>query len=281
MKRRTALPIALVALGTGAVVFLATVKGSGQERVEATRALAARFLDTEPESLALRHGPRRVGAGLHRVAYTSVGWEGMDANTKEADPRKMRAEVSIEHGMVFSATWPSLSPAQAPDGRTPDVEEAVERGRAFLTERCSVFTDENTLTQTMEYGSDGCHAIGMMWRGPGPGDNEHWIDLRVSAIEYAPVSYVLYLMQPDPPASRPINVTREEAYQTAAREVPKAYEDAKFVVMPVSTATGFAPRGEPVYRVSILVGELGAELWGIHATTGEVIKERNHLPPLE
>jgi len=72
-------------------------------------------------------------------------------------------------------------------------------------------------------------------------------------------------------------VTEEEARAIAEQVVRERFGDVRFEVLPVATDTPLAEWGQPAYRVTIYTGPLSLWMFGVHATTGEVLDQL--LPP--
>lgn len=274
MRRlRYALIVLLVAI---AVSFGLWVRAQGEpEAPDPLRDLAAAFLDVESVDLVRQAGPGVEFPWNHRDTARLVEYRTRDGY--DADGGGLSGAwvaVTVSPAVPLMADWRR-------EGRPPGADPSrllsagtLERMSAeWLTAHFPAFSEQDTLKKTTPLEVEEPPIVLFDWAGPGPGDLTHHVQIGLSRVDGAPCRFIAGFRAPAPPAATPIQISEEEARAIAETVVRERFGDAPFWVQPVGTDTAFAAWGQPVYAVLVHTGPLSPALFGVHATTGEVLDQ--------
>ena len=242
------------------------------------RDLAAEFLGADPADLVRQPGPGTELPWNHRDIAVLVTYE-----TKEGYRGRglhgAWASVAVEPQVIMMAHWSRATPSIWARARGPlDDDRLQAMGAEFLKTHFPPFGDQDVLENAKNSGGTESPIVLLDWAGPGPGDHTHKVQIGLSRVDGAPVRFSAHFRAPAPPPATPIRISEEEARAIAEQVVRERIGDVRFHVVAVATDTPLAEWGQPVYRVVAYKGPLSPHMFGIHATTGEVLELRP--PPL-
>lgn len=245
------------------------------------RDLTADFLGVESDTLA------KTGTGQdHR-------WNGRDSTRlfsyRTVDSsipydhslRQVSARVVADPPLILSAIWHRTPPpAGTAHDELLDVETLERMSAEFLRDRFAFFGEDSKMTSSFEGRSESIPIAAFTWEGPGPGDNTHSLQVRLSRVDGSPCGLLGGYRAPAPPAISPINISEEQARELAApvqERLQERFGDVEFDFHSVGTDTPVAEWGEPVYVIVAWSSPTAPWFFGIHATTGEILDDM--LPP--
>jgi hypothetical protein len=244
------------------------------------RAVAARFLGVAAKDLVHRPSP-----GDKAPADRAEVWYELQ-KTQASGLSSASLSVKRKGQYVRLCAWTYLTP---PRHRVTDAQ-ARTVGQAFLKAKFPFYRSNLPI---------GCRVTG------DPSDRTCAFTQAVpaGAVTYfvhlfldrggRPTNYTVSSSPKEPPAVSPVKVTRQQALTIVQRELARslAYLKLQTVeVLGVRTRSHFAPEGQPVYvvRVEPAVQVLPGAThevhprsfdWGVHATTGKLLKQQAMPPP--
>lgn len=271
MKRNRRLIVGVTA--AGALLLTALVAVIRADYSPRSRDAVASFLNTDAEDLQF---VARVDDDDPRARGVLEFWRWTDPDSADI----VDVAVAAEPARVVRAEWQSHSPS----GGAPSLPKAgaLPLALTWASRFAGFRPSEEPSYLLMELGG-GRWAHSFTWRGLGPGDERHSITVLIDAATGGPVAcYAIYWpLRTDP--TMPVRVTQEEAREIAAAAAGEV-EGLRVTTLDVAdvrTTSPFRPPGEPVYVVTIegwivpsgADRECGyADTWGVHATTGELLK---------
>ncbi|MCE5217456.1 hypothetical protein LLH03_10580 [bacterium] len=249
---------------------------------EATREIAARLLSCEPAALKLaRTQPKPKSYAWGRLE--EVAWTGHCAlgNFPAAD---LEIQVDRVGAYVRSIRWeyPAAPTASSADGERITADEAASLALQFFTKRAGLPVG-NKPPRVRRQGSEANPYLVCDVSGSYPDGRRFLASMGRWARSPRPVRYDCVIFPPDPPATSAVRLTEADAVKAAEAAVRTMGNliPVRSEVVRLTTASNYAARGVPVYEVDLRMEVVTPgrddrravcrDLWGVNATTGEVV----------